>query len=51
MVGTFLAPESPWWCIRHGHHDRARHALRRLARRVGFDQVTEDRQLARKFMQ
>jgi SP family general alpha glucoside:H+ symporter-like MFS transporter len=46
IVGTFLAPESPWWCVRHGYHDRARSALRRLARRSGFDRETEDRQLA-----
>lgn len=48
MVVTFLAPESPWWYMRHGHHDRARNSLRRLARREGFDQRDEDRTMARK---
>ncbi|KAL1985470.1 hypothetical protein VTN96DRAFT_7913 [Rasamsonia emersonii] len=46
MVGTFLAPESPWWCVRRGYHDRARRSLRRLARRVGFDRQDEDRLMA-----
>ncbi|KAH8821994.1 MFS maltose permease MalP [Xylogone sp. PMI_703] len=46
ILGAVLAPESPWWCVRHGHHERARQSLRRLARRSGFDRETEDRQLA-----
>lgn len=47
--GNISSPGITWWCVRNGHHDRARQSLRRLARRVGFDQETEDRQLAHKF--
>ena len=46
MVGVFFAPESPWWCVRKGQYDRARHALERLARKVGFDERDEDRTMA-----
>jgi MFS transporter, SP family, general alpha glucoside:H+ symporter len=31
LVGVYLAPESPWWLVRHGHRERARKALLRLA--------------------
>ena len=46
MVGTFLAPESPWWCIRKGDYDQARRSLKRLARKVGFDERDADRSMA-----
>ncbi|KAI1813365.1 general alpha-glucoside permease [Poronia punctata] len=45
-VGTFLAPESPWWCIRKGKKDRAEKSLKRLARRSGFSQREADAALA-----
>ncbi|KAI0161576.1 general alpha-glucoside permease [Xylariaceae sp. FL1272] len=45
-IGTYLAPESPWWCIRYGHKDRAMESLKRLARSSGFTQRDADRALA-----
>lgn len=45
-MGTYFAPESPWWCVRNGQLGRARHSLRRLARSVGFDGRDEDRSIA-----
>ena len=30
IIGCLLAPESPWWCVRQGKYDEARHNLRRL---------------------
>lgn len=30
-IGVFLAPESPWWLVRTGQLDEAKHALKRLA--------------------
>jgi MFS transporter, SP family, general alpha glucoside:H+ symporter len=30
IIGCILAPESPWWCIRKGFLDRAKHNLVRL---------------------
>lgn len=35
LVGSFFAPESPWWLIRHERTDEARKALLRLTRRDG----------------
>ncbi|OAA54712.1 Sugar/inositol transporter [Niveomyces insectorum RCEF 264] len=29
-IGVFLAPESPWWLVRHGQNDKARRALVKL---------------------
>lgn len=46
IIGTFLAPESPWWCVRKGRYDEARHSLKRLARKEGFDSRDEDRAMA-----
>ncbi|KAI2642350.1 general alpha-glucoside permease [Xylaria nigripes] len=45
-IGTFLAPESPWWCIRHGQKKEAEKSLRRLARSSGFSQREADAALA-----
>jgi SP family general alpha glucoside:H+ symporter-like MFS transporter len=30
IIGAFLAPESPWWLVRHNRIDEAREAVRRL---------------------
>ncbi|KAJ9103477.1 hypothetical protein QFC19_004428 [Naganishia cerealis] len=30
MIGIFLAPESPWWLVKKGRLDQAKHSLRRL---------------------
>ncbi len=46
MIGTFLAPESPWWCVRKGLHARARQSLQRLALTGSFDRHTGARALA-----
>lgn len=45
-IGTFLAPESPWWCIRYGKKDSAMKSLKRLARSSGFSQREADATLA-----
>ncbi|KAI0544224.1 general alpha-glucoside permease [Xylaria curta] len=45
-VGTFFAPESPWWCIRYGKRDRAEESLKRLARSSGFSQREADATMA-----
>ncbi|KAI1421726.1 general alpha-glucoside permease [Xylaria sp. FL1777] len=45
-IGTFLAPESPWWCIRYGKKDKAEESLKRLARSSGFSQREADATLA-----
>lgn len=40
LVITWLAPESPWWLVRHGHYERAKHSLKRLTAKSnveGFD--------------
>ncbi len=37
MVGIYLAPESPWWLVRKGRIDEARHALSRLTSSGGGD--------------
>ncbi|KAI0202671.1 general alpha-glucoside permease [Astrocystis sublimbata] len=45
-IGTYFAPESPWWCIRYGHKERAMESLKRLARSSGFSQREADATLA-----
>jgi SP family general alpha glucoside:H+ symporter-like MFS transporter len=31
IIGTYLAPESPWWLVRQGRIEDAKKAVRRLA--------------------
>lgn len=45
MVLIFLAPESPWWLVRHGKKEQALKSIRRLGRRGGT-QATDDETLA-----
>ncbi|KAI1471309.1 sugar transporter [Daldinia caldariorum] len=45
-IGTYLAPESPWWCVRHNYKERAEKALKRLARSSGFTQRDADAAMA-----
>jgi SP family general alpha glucoside:H+ symporter-like MFS transporter len=40
LIITLLAPESPWWLVRHGHIERAKQSLERLTDKTsveGFD--------------
>lgn len=40
LIGVALAPESPWWLVRHGRYEDAKHALLRLTsldRETDFD--------------
>ena len=46
IVGTFFAPESPWWCVRKGDYDRARLSLQRLTSKSGFGERDVDRSMA-----
>ncbi|KIV80693.1 hypothetical protein PV11_08177 [Exophiala sideris] len=39
---AFLAPESPWWLVRHGKLDEARAALRKLTSKKNTDSNVED---------
>ena len=46
LVGCVLAPESPWWLVRHGKYDEARKSLLKLTKAdcgVPFD---ADKQIA-----
>jgi len=42
FIVAFLAPESPWWLVRHGKIDAARAALLRLTTRNNKDFNVED---------
>lgn len=33
IIGCLFAPESPWWYVRHGQIENAKHSLRRLTSR------------------
>ena len=46
MLGTFLAPESPWYYVKRGEKDQAEKSIKRLSRRGELDQRAIDRQLA-----
>jgi len=35
IIGCFLAPESPWWLVRHNRIEDAKHSLRRLTSKKG----------------
>lgn len=39
LIGCILCPESPWWLVRHGRYEEAKHSLRRLttAGNANFD--------------
>ncbi|KAK7052770.1 MFS general substrate transporter [Favolaschia claudopus] len=41
FIGIFLAPESPWWLVRHGKIEQAKHSILRLTskheKETGFD--------------
>ena len=40
IVGIFLAPDSPWWQVRHGQLEKAKKSLLRLTslnRETDFD--------------
>ncbi|KAI5863532.1 sugar transporter [Durotheca rogersii] len=45
-IGTYLAPESPWWCVRHDKKEEAQTSLKRLARSSGFSQREADAAMA-----
>ncbi|KAM0815457.1 hypothetical protein AB5N19_01251 [Seiridium cardinale] len=45
-IGCIFAPESPWWCVRHGRREQAERSLKRLARSSGFSQRDADAAMA-----
>lgn len=49
-IGTYLAPESPWWYVRRGKKAEAEASLKRLARSSGFSQREADAAMARTFL-
>ncbi|KAL6250941.1 hypothetical protein RBB50_001149 [Rhinocladiella similis] len=46
LVGVILAPESPWWLVRHGRYDEARKALLSLTKVSSGVPFDVDKQLA-----
>lgn len=46
LVGVFLAPESPWWLVRHGKYDEAKKALEKLTSRKSGIPFDVDKQVA-----
>ncbi|KAI8628190.1 sugar transporter-domain-containing protein [Xylariaceae sp. FL1651] len=38
-IGMYLAPESPWWCVRKGHKDQAQKSLKRLTRNFSQHEI------------
>ncbi|KAJ8127554.1 hypothetical protein O1611_g6082 [Lasiodiplodia mahajangana] len=45
-IGTYFAPDSPWWCLRHDQKDKAKGILKRLARTSGFSEREADATMA-----
>ncbi|ETN39606.1 uncharacterized protein HMPREF1541_05832 [Cyphellophora europaea CBS 101466] len=46
LIGVFLAPESPWWLVRHGRYDDAKNALLKLTNRNSGIPFDADKQVA-----
>ena len=46
LVGVILAPESPWWLVRHGKYDEARASLLKLTSRNSGVHFDVDKQVA-----
>lgn len=46
LVGVVLAPESPWWLVRHGRYDEARKALLSLTKAESGIPFDVDKQIA-----
>ncbi|KAI1174551.1 general alpha-glucoside permease [Nemania sp. FL0916] len=45
-IGTYFAPESPWWCIQYDDKAGAEKSLKRLARSSGYTQREADATMA-----
>lgn len=46
LIGAILAPESPWWLVRHGKMDQARKALLSLTKADSGIPFDVDKQIA-----
>jgi MFS transporter, SP family, general alpha glucoside:H+ symporter len=46
LIGVILAPESPWWLVRHGRYDQARKALLSLTKTSSGIPFDVDKQVA-----
>lgn len=42
LIITILAPESPWWLVRHGHIERAKRSLQRLTSKSSVEGFSVD---------